>query len=175
VGGTSNFSYSSPHYSSGDSWFHLIKINEDITPQWEYWYGGDAYYSTYSILATDDGGCLMVGNRYDHEIQYLVRDIFIVKVNSDGLITSLPEHPGIKMHEAIVYPNPGNEEIKVRIAIQHPQSTFELFDMNGQFVLRESFFGTEGVVNTTFLPQGTYLYKITSPDGLNESGKWVKR
>lgn len=175
IGGTSNFDYHTPHYSANDSWFHLIKINEDITPQWEYWYGGDAYYSTYSILATDDGGCLMVGNRYDYEAQYLVRDIYIVKVNSEGLITSIPEHLGIEMQEAIVYPNPGNEVIKVRIAIQYPQSTFELFDMNGQFVLRENFLGTDGVVNTTFLPQGTYLYKITSTDGLNESGKWVKR
>jgi len=126
-------------------------------------------------LATDDGGRLMIGTRYDFEVQYLIRDTYIVKVNSEGLITGFPENPQIEMHEAIVYPNPGNEEIKVRIAMQHPQSTFELFDMNGRFVLRENFVGTEGVVNTTFLPQGTYLYKITSHDGLNESGKWVKR
>jgi hypothetical protein len=66
--------------STFDSWFHLIKINPDISPIWEYWYGGDAYYFLYSILATNDGGCIMVGNRYDYETQNQERDIFIVKL-----------------------------------------------------------------------------------------------
>jgi len=40
IGGTSNMDYYNVYFSSYDSWFHLVKINEDITPQWEYWYGG---------------------------------------------------------------------------------------------------------------------------------------
>lgn len=175
IGGTSNMDYYNPYFSSYDSWFHLVKINEDITPQWEYWYGGDAYYVLYYVLATDDGGCFMVGTRYDYLTQDMERDIYIVKVNSEGLITGLPENAEINMTEAIVYPNPGNEEIKVRIAAQHKQSLFELFDLNGRLVLNENFTGTDGIVNTTFVPSGTYVYKITNTSGLNETGKWIKQ
>lgn len=77
IGGTSNLDYYNPFWSTFDSWFHLIKINPDISPIWEYWYGGDAYYFLYSILATNDSGCIMVGNRYDYETQNQERDILL--------------------------------------------------------------------------------------------------
>jgi len=175
VGGTSNIDFYDLYFSYYDSWFHLVKINEDITPQWEYWYGGDVYYVLYYVLATNDGGCLMVGTRYDYLTQDVERDIYVVKVNSEGLITGLPENTQIEMHEAIVYPNPGNEEIKVRIAVQHKESIFELFDMSGRLALKENFAGIEGTVNSTFLPSGTYIYKITGTNGLKETGKWIKQ
>ncbi len=174
IGGTRNMW--TGYYNPWPSWFVVLQTDSMLNIRWERFYGGDAYYMMGKVVATRDGGCLVAGTRYDYlNTTEHETDIIILKLNSEGLITGSPEKPQIEMHEAIVYPNPGNEEIKVRIAMQHPQSTFELFDMNGRFVLRENFVGTEGVVNTTFLPQGTYLYKITSPDGLNESGKWVKR
>ena len=144
--------------------------------RWERFYGGDAYYMMDKVVATHDGGCLVAGTRYDYlNTTEQETDIIILKLNSEGLILGNPENPGIKMHEAIVYPNPGNEEIKVRIAVQHKQSLFGLYDLNGRLILKENFAGTEGTVNTTFLPSGTYIYKITSEDGLYESGKWVKQ
>ena len=99
-------------------------------------------------------------------------DIFLMKLDADGLVSTgeITEGENIR-----IYPNPGNEEIKVRIAVQHKQSLIELFDLKGRLVLKENFTGTEGSINSTFLPSGTYIYKITSNDGLFESGKWVKQ
>jgi len=93
-------------------------------------------------------------------------------LDADGLVSTgeITEGENIR-----IYPNPGNEEIKVRIAVQHKQSLIELFDLKGRLVLKENFTGTEGSINSTFLPSGTYIYKITSNDGLFESGKWVKQ
>ena len=99
-------------------------------------------------------------------------DIFLMKLDADGLVSTgeITEGENIR-----IYPNPGNEEIKVRIAVQHKQSLIELFDLKGRLVLKENFTGTEGSINSTFLPSGTYIYKITSNVGLYESGKWVKQ
>jgi len=87
-------------------------------------------------------------------------------------VTDIQTEQISKLNEIAIYPNPGHDLINVRIAVQ---SVFELFDMNGQLVLKENFIGTEGTVNSTFLQQGTYVYRITSSDGLFETGKWVKQ
>ncbi|MFA5419099.1 MAG: T9SS type A sorting domain-containing protein [Bacteroidales bacterium] len=174
IGGTRNMW--AGYYNPWPSWFVVLQTDSMLNIRWERFYGGDAYYMMGKVVATHDGGCLVAGTRYDYlNTTEQETDIIILKLNSEGLILGNPENPGIKMHEAIVYPNPGNEEIKVRIAVQHKQSLFELFDLNGRLVLKENFTGTEGTVNTTFLPSGTYIYKITTEDGLYESGKWVKQ
>jgi hypothetical protein len=175
VGGTSNFDYYNPFYSSLDSWYHLVKINPDITPIWEYWYGGDAYYHLYSIAATNDGGCIMVGNRYDDDTQYQERDIYILKVNEEGLLVNISENPGVVLHEALVFPNPGNNYLKVRLAFQVKQCTIELYDMNGNLLLSDQIQGQWGEMNTSVLIPGTYIYRIYNDEGLFESGKWVKQ
>ena len=176
IGGTRNVDINNPWFANQPSWFVLLQTDSMLNIRWERFYGGDAYYVMGKVLATHDGGCLVAGTRHDYlHTSELENDIIILKFNSEGLITSNQEHPIIEMHEAIVYPNPGNEQIKVRIAVQYKQSVLELFDMNGRPVLKENFIGTEGTANTTFLPHGTYIYKITSPDGLFESGKWVKQ
>ena len=174
IGGTRNMWIG--YYNPWPSWFVVLQTDSLLKIRWERFYGGDAYYMMGKVVATHDGGCLVAGTRYDYlNTTEQETDIIILKLNSEGLILGNTENPGIKMHEAIVYPNPGNEEIKVRIAVQHKQSLFELFDLNGRLILKENFTGTEGSINTTFLPSGTYIYKITSENGLNESGKWVKQ
>ncbi|MDD5507044.1 MAG: T9SS type A sorting domain-containing protein [Bacteroidales bacterium] len=172
IGGNSNFNYANPFFSESDSWFHLVKINPDITPRWEYWYGGDAYYHMYSMIATSDGGCLMVGNRYDSEIQYLERDIYVVKVNSDGLIVWTEEIPLIN-RTASVYPNPGTNQLNIRVP--QKESDFELINQKGQVVIRQSIKNSPSTINTERLESGIYFYRVLNKKtSIIESGKWVK-
>jgi hypothetical protein len=173
IGGTSNFDYNNPFYSSMDSWFHLIKINPDITPIWEYWYGGDAYYQLYSILATSDGGCLMVGNRYDDEIQNGERDIYIVKVNSDGLIVWTQEIE-INNDPSVVYPNPGTNSLQVKT--YQKEWLVELFNLNGQLMIKQQVNADENTIDTQMLKPGMYFYRLTDLKNKTlDSGKWVKQ
>ncbi len=171
VGGTSNISYTNPSYSTFDSWFHLIKINPDITPIWEYWYGGDAYYVLYSILATNDGGCLMVGCRYDYETQDNERDIYITKVNGEGIVVWTQE---IKIDKLVttVYPNPGTNELNIKT--NNKELAFELMNLNGQVVIRQML--DNNTINTEFLKSGLYFYRlIDNKNKTVETGKWIKK
>ncbi len=144
--------------------------------RWERFYGGDAYYVMTKLKATKDGGCIAIGDRYDYKnTTEEERDIYILKLNSEGLLTNTPEKPQIQMHEALVFPNPGTNYLKVRVAAQYPQSTFELYDINGNKILSKSITGKWGRVETTFLPRGSYVYKIYNQKGLYETGKWVKQ
>jgi hypothetical protein len=172
VGGTSNLDYANPFFGTSDSWFHLVKVNPDLSPIWEYWYGGDAYYFLYSILATSDGGCLMVGNRYDYEVQEQERDIYVVKVNSDGLIVWTQEiDPGQAMFS--IYPNPGKDLIQIKMP--SGEFEFELFDLNGQILIRQQVSNQMNLINTSHLKAGIYFYRITDQrNQIISTGKWIK-
>jgi hypothetical protein len=173
IGGTSNFDYYNPAYSTLDSWFHLIKINPDITPIWEYWYGGDAYYFLYSILATSDGGCIMVGNRFDYETQDQERDIYIAKVNSNGLIVWTQEIP-IEKQIATVYPNPGTNQLTIKT--DNKELYFELVNISGQVVIRQIVNNNFKTINTESLKSGIYFYRLTdNKSKTTETGKWIKK
>lgn len=175
VGGTNNFAYGQDVYAHVPSFFSIIQTDSLLNVRWERFYGGDAYYIMNSVLATNDGGCLLVGSKYDYEnTNELQRDIYILKLNNEGLITSTNENQSSLMHEAIVYPNPGTNKFNVRIAAQYPESTVELYTINGQLLFKKDIIGKWAEIETSFLKSGTYIYKIYNKQGLFESGKWIK-
>jgi len=176
IGGTKNINIYNLKFASQPSWYVLLQTDSLLNIRWERFYGGDAYYNMTKLIATSDGGCLMAGTRFDYKAHPNIheRDIYIIKVNSEGLITSANGKPAPIVHDAIVYPNPGSNYLKVRIAVQHKQSVFKLFDMNGRLVLTKNIEGKTAQINTTLLKTGTYVYTITNNNGLNEKGKWVK-
>jgi hypothetical protein len=172
IGGTSNLDYSNPFWSTFNSWFHLVKINPDITTIWEYWYGGDAYYFLYSILATNDGGCLMVGSRYDNNTQDQERDIYVVKVDSNGLITWTKEIPTDKQ-ETSIYPNPGTSQLNIKT--KGNLKDFELLNINGQVVIREMLDKNNSIINVESIKPGIYFYRLVDKKNKTvETGKWIK-
>ena len=176
IGGTRNLNLYNPYFAKQPSWFIILQADSMFNIRWERFYGGDAYYLMGKIIASNDGGCLIGGTRYDYlNESEEKRDIIILKLNAEGLLVSNSETPAIEMHEAIVYPNPGTTEIKVRIAAQYQEALFQLFDMNGKQVASKNIIGKWGTINTSFLKPGTYVYRISSEDGLFESGKWVKK
>ena len=173
IGGTSNLDFYNPFWSTNDSWYHLVKINPDITPIWEYWYGGDAYYFLYSILATNDGGCIMVGNRYDYETQNQERDIYIVKVDSNGLITWTQEIP-LNKPESTVYPNPGTDQLNIKTSINY--TDFEIINLNGKVVIIQNLDNNQSAINTESLKSGMYFYRLIDQKNKTiETGKWIKK
>lgn len=113
------------------SYYSLVQTDSLLNIRWEKFYGGDANYTLFSIDATQDGGCLLGGIKHEFSYTGIKTDAHVLKVNAQGLITGLHENSTIQTKEAIVFPNPGIEFLRVRIAAQYPQSTFELFDMNG--------------------------------------------
>ena len=174
-GGTSNYSVQTI-WSPTKSWFILNKVNSNLELQWQKFYGGDAYYVLWNLIATKDGGCMMAGARFDYLTQYNERDLYIVKVNQDGLIVGTGEElPNISAQDAIVYPNPGNEYLNIQSGPQINSALFELFDMNGNLVLTTPLDERLETISTIMLSTGTYPYRITFDNKIVGSGKWVKK
>ena len=176
IGGTKNMGYGGTFFSI-PSWYVLMQTDSMLNIRWEHFYGGDAHYLMTDLTSTSDGGCIMAGTRFDYIAHPNLhkRDIYIIKVNNEGLITSTDGKPSPIVHSAIVFPNPGNEVMQIRVAVQYPLSLLRLFDMNGRLVVKKKIQGTSATINTAFLPKGTYIYTITGENGLHENGKWVKK
>jgi hypothetical protein len=158
------------------SWVVLNKLNHDLELQEQLFYGGDGVYIPKDIIGTADQHLVVTGDYYDpnhapYECQF---DPFVLKVNSEGLIvnTTNPDEPVAQ--EALVFPNPGNGYLQVKLAIQHQQARLQLFNMNGRSMLEEEISMDMQQINTSSLPTGIYPYRITANGRVIGNGKWVK-
>ena len=165
LGGTSNITLNNPYYSSADSWFHLVKFDETMNPLWEKWYGGDAYYLLYSVLATSDNGCLMIGTKFEHGLIVPERVAHFIKVDANGNVqwTQDIEMPELSYK---VYPNPTQSVFNIENSEFKIQS-IELYDISGRYLksIQDCNNSTISIDLTPF-SNGIYFAKIKSTKGV---------
>ena len=158
----------------GDSWVSLYKTNLDGVKFYEKYIGGYGKYSSSFVLATDDGGCIIVASWWDF---YTYPELWIdktvmFKVNANGLLTStFPSRFMEENYDILIYPNPGNEVFKVNSDLT--DLTIKLFELSGKFILEQSF-DRQVSINTSNLETGTYIYFIYQDKKQVKSGKWIK-
>jgi len=113
LGGTSNLLADQYPWQSEDSWLMLNQLDSNLNIKWQTFYGGDAFYHLRGLKATNDGGCLMYATRYDENTQDQEFDIYILKVDSLGLMTSTGDHFTIPVQQLSIVPNPANQYVAV--------------------------------------------------------------
>lgn len=154
------------------SWYAIAKMDNDLNLVYEKYIGGDAYYDFSTITASNDGGVLVTGTRYDYLNQDFERDALIIKLDSSDFTVGQNEHNFIKMADAIVYPNPGNDYLNIRTSLKNVN--FRLFDSNGHLVIEKKLDQLITVINTEQLKPGTYLWQIADSEQIYETAKWLK-
>ena len=173
IGGTSNF-VPWP-FAEIDCWYYLTRVDTTLNIQWEKFYGGDANYTLYGILATRDEGCLMFGTLYDNNPQILKHDIYVVKVNKDGVLVSIDGNPSQIVNEAILFPNPGREYCIVMLGAQHSSATLRMYNMLGEVVLCREIRQRQTKIDLPDLAKGIYPYSFEHGGRIIGSGKWVSQ
>jgi hypothetical protein len=76
-----------------DYW--VMKLNNTGTIEWEKTYGGTAQDDAYTVVKTIDGGYLVAGESYSFRTGTTSRDIWILKLFSDGTIDWEKNYGGI--------------------------------------------------------------------------------
>ncbi len=172
VGGTNRQSFS--FYPVTDSYIMLGIVDTSLNMLWYQKFGGDAYYQLYSIEATNDGGCIMAGCRYDYQTQDEEKDIFIKKVYPPDSIFSKVPARNQHENEVELFPNPGGDIITITSKCYNIKK-FELYNMNGIKVIDLRTLGNKKKILTNGLPTGLYLYRIIDEKNNQLKGKWIKR
>ncbi len=154
------------------SWIHLEMVNNDLQSCFQRYYGGDAYYWVHKIIATNDGGALVAGNRYDYLTQGYERDVFFLKVNNEGLITSSANETYCPYLPFSVYPNPGGNFPIIHLATKN--ALLKVYSISGR--LLKTMHLKEGANQADFssLPSGIYILSSANQNGEVFSTKWIK-
>jgi len=157
------------------TWIQITKTDLDMNIISQYFYGGDAEYLPYTIIPTEDGGALVTGLVWEYNIpNNFQHDIFALKVNSEGILTSFQEHSAKKACEVIVYPNPGSEHLGIRSSCQIFGSKFTMYDLTGKVLFESEIEDSQIEINTSDLPNGTYIWQVVNTNRMIDSGKWIK-
>ncbi len=144
-----------------------------------YWtkrYGGDGNYMMHNLFATSDNKCVVMGTWYDWQNNPVQeRDIVLLKIDGNGVVTNSYNSHNIHELQYSIYPNPGSNTINIKNYNQTNITIFKLFDLTGKVVMKKQFTGETLIINSSMLPKGIYIYRITGKNLLCETGKWVKK
>lgn len=162
-----------PYFQESPSWIMVNILDSDFNLKNQQFYKGDAYYNSMSVLATQDSGCVISCTRYDYLNRPDDYDTYILKVNKDGLLVSIPENQIGSTQICNIYPNPGRDIINIESYLDNCQ--FALFNLTGNSVLSSRLNIGVNTMYVANLPNGIYLYRILDEnDNLVQTGKWIK-
>jgi len=175
VGGSSNISLLGGAFGQQNSWYALSNFDSSLNLRWTKYYGGDAYYSLQSVVATQDGGAILVGTRYDYPTRSYKCGIYLVKVNGNGVLTN-DDHTYSQLdHDAIVYPNPGSDYLIIESGPQISGAQFMMTAIDGMQIVSKTLNGRRTTLETQIFQSGTYVWQIIFNDRIIETGKWIKK
>ena len=136
----------------------LTKIDTLGNTLWIKSYGKDGYYYLlYDVLATEDGGCLLSGCRYDYLSNSYQKDIFIIKVDSNGTTTWIKniELPQIHVN---LFPNPTSDFINLSIVSSTKTiKEITIYNISGKQVLHQQINSQQTQLNVSSLASGIYI------------------
>jgi hypothetical protein len=160
-------------FQNEPSWIMLNVLDSNLNLKNQKFYGGDAFYIINAILATQDSGCLISCSRYDYLTQNEENDVYILKVNKDGLLVSTPENPIINTKTCYIYPNPGNDLLNINSPLD--QLHIQLFNLTGILECAAELSVGTNSISVSNLPAGIYLYRIFDQNNrIIQSGEWIK-
>lgn len=155
--------------SDATSYFMLTKLGDFGDVVWTKYYGNDTNLKLTNVLATADGGALMVGESYIASVD--VHNIYVVKVGPNGELTGI-DNPDPSTFSTYVFPNPATSQIKFELPDGHTGAAIlEIFDLSGK-KLDVISFRPGMAVNVAQYENGIYIYRLLG-DGFQSSGKFV--
>ena len=171
-----DFPLSNPFFGTGKpSFFKVQKLDENLNVKWEKKYGGDAFYHVYNVLATSDGGCIVIGNVNDTINHNLNRDIFVLKYDSMGLI-SWTNNITATIQEIKVYPNPSSNNLHIELKNTHQQiENIKLIDIQGRLVYEQPIHSLQATINVSYLSNGIYFIEGLTSEGDYFRQKFIKQ
>jgi len=156
----------------------LSNLDSLLNIRWTRFYECDTACLTLSTIeSTSDGGCILGCMLFSAAHEGNMIDALIFKVDSAGLITSLHEQGIVQVHEVMIYPNPGSDEIIVSCGPQLSGAIITFFDATGNRVMSKTLTEiTEKIkIDVTSIAPGAYVWRISLHGKVIDTGKWIKQ
>lgn len=177
LGVTYNFPQQPPFpFYPQRQWIYILKLNPDGSIIWQRFYKGEVNYHPYKVLATNDGGALILSTKYDwNDTLGQNLDLHLLKVDSAGWYEGLPVATGEydKLKQILVYPNPTKDFVHFEPGI-YRNLVLQLFDQKGNLLINMLLQSCQTIDLSGFTP-GVYLYVIKNQEGFLEKGKLIRQ
>ena len=159
-------------FGEGSTDFYLVRTDGNGDTLWTRTHGGNHQEMLNDLKLTDDGGFIAVGHTYSFG-QVSNPDAYVVKTNSEGIVTNVIERSNNIPTEFSLsqnYPNPFNPSTK--ISWQQPVGglvTLKIYDVLGRefttLVNEELTAGThETIFDASRFSSGVYFYQLNAGD-----------
>ncbi len=135
----------------------------------EKYIGGDAYYRFNTITATNDGGILVGASRYDYLTQDYEYDAYFFRFDSLDMTVSVGENKSPLVKNAIVYPNPVEDQFYFRTA--QTDSHILIYSLSGNLVFKQQIENNITKIKSNKLTPGIYVWKLVKESLQIETGK----
>lgn len=154
------------------SWIMAGALDSTFQPYYLNYYGGDAYYHAHSMLLTSDGGFIILADRYDKNTQDQEYDVFFLKLNNEGLITSAGNNDICPQQPYLIYPNPFENNFQIELFDE--QAFLQITNIDGKGIYESKLSGGITKVDLSPYKTGVYPVKITLKNGKTFSTKVIK-
>ncbi len=158
---TADFCRISPFFGYGKPSSLLVgKLDYDLNAKWLQYYGGDKYYHAFNIKATSDGGCICIGTVNDTINHNNKRDIFVLKLDSNGLVSwdQTIEIPKVNIN---VFPNPSNDKVNINISdFDFQDAIIEIYNVKGTKIHSIEHMSSNLEIDVVGWSPGIYLGRI---------------
>ena len=172
-GCTSNLTHPGSEADTVPTWIMLTRANSNIQPAWTRFYGGDANYVTWKIIATRGGGCIAFTSRYDYLSSDPHQLIYLLKVNADGYVTDTTRSAA-SGGDAIVHTSGNSINIISNVGFASP-SCFDLKNEKGNIVIEKRVEQPNMQIDVSNLPAGNYKYTFYTVERSQEGTIYIKQ
>ena len=150
----------------------ISKFDMDLNLIWRRWYGvNDDYYNINTILATEDGGCILTGY-HAKAPEYYTYYSYILKVDENGY-DAVGENAESVAKPYFCYPNPAKDIIYIEFSPDVTCRTAEIYSMDGKLVKSQA--SNLETIDIFGLTSGVYVMKVMMSDGSEFSERIVKQ
>lgn len=156
--------------SSSDGKYIFTKMDYNETVEWSAEHSADGFKFVWEVIPTSDGGYIGIGQQGGNT----EADLFVIKVNEQGEITtlypiSIPQKPKVK-----IYPNPISDFFYVKTeGTLSNEAELAIFDLAGRKKFNETIEIPLSKVEHIDLPQGIFFFELRIKTKLIDSGKII--
>ncbi|RLD61721.1 MAG: hypothetical protein DRJ01_07420 [Bacteroidetes bacterium] len=174
--GTSNIiPYTAIPWQKEPSWILLNKYDSTLNLKWQKYYGGDVCYHASSVVATQDGGCLITGVKHDYKQKHTSLSVYLLKVDSLGNYQTTGINKVVEPKNYVLFPNPTTNSFNINLSPASKAKQIELYDIAGKLILSKQLTSSQTKINISCLTKGIYIYRIKNKENIIDTGKLIKQ
>lgn len=137
--------------------------------------GENNYFEARDMIATSDGGCVVVGEHWDLSNEIAKMDLMIVKINPEHFGPTPVSNQLTLSAKVKIVPNPVTDIVKVELKDIPETAVISIYNIHGQKMDARRCTESEIVIPCKHWNNGIYFYSVIHQGEKIAAGKIVKK